>query len=164
MDLMDLLGDPAYRHMLLNHVPIVGMIIALLVLLAGTILRQSVLLFTGLILVAVTAGSVLPIVQYGDAAYPAIFDTLDGHGRAWLDYHAYLAETWLPLFYANAALAVGALFVGVLRRPLLPWLAGLVIVVTLASIVGTSIVAKAGGSIKHPEFRLTDPPVVPSSD
>lgn len=161
MDLIDLLNDPAYRHMLLNHVPVVGLFTSLLVLLTGTLLRQPAVLFTGLALVALTAGSTFFVVKFGDAAYPAIYDTLDGHGRAWLDYHAHLAETWLPLFYANAALAVTALLLGVLRRPLLPWLGALVILVSAASIVGVSIVAKAGGSIKHSEFRLTDPPAVP---
>ena len=49
-----------------------------------------------------TAGAAWPVAQYGDAAYPAIYDGLDGHGRAWLDHHAEVAETWLPLLYATA--------------------------------------------------------------
>lgn len=163
MDFIDLLGDPAYRHMLLNHIPIIGLFIAWVVLVTGLALRQTALLFTGLALVALTAGTSIPVDQYGDAAYPAIYDSLDGHGRGWLDYHAELAETWVPVLVANAVLALIAIVVGMMRRKLLLWAALLVALVTLAGIGGASVVARAGGKIQHPEFRLSDPPVVESS-
>jgi hypothetical protein len=160
MDFVDLLGDPAYRHMLLNHIPIIGLLVALTVLMTGILLRQSALLFTGLVLVALTAGASLPVASYGDAAYPAIYDTLDGTGRNWLDYHAELAETWVPILYVNAALAVIALLLGVARQQLLLWASLLVALVTLVGIGGASVVASAGGKIGHPEFRFVDPPLV----
>jgi hypothetical protein len=163
VDTIDLLQNPAYRHMLLNHVPIIGLFMALVVLSAGLLARQASLLFTGLALVALTAGASIPVARYGDAAYPAIYDTLDGYGRDWLDYHAALAETWLPLLYANAALALVALIVCIARPRLLQWAGALVALVTLAGLVGATVVARAGGKIQHPEFRLADPPVLSSS-
>jgi hypothetical protein len=162
MDWMDLLGDPAYRHMLLNHVPIIGLLVAFGVLVTGLALRQTALVFTALVLVALTAGASIPVAHYGDAAYPGIYDTLDGYGRGWLDYHAELAETWLPVLVANAALAVIAIIAGIARRRVLPWGALLVALLTVASIGGAITVARAGGKIQHPEFRLGDPPVVES--
>jgi hypothetical protein len=158
--MIDLLQDPAYRHMLLNHVPIIGLLMAFVVLATGLVVRQAALLFTGLALVALTAGASFPVAQYGDAAYPAIYDALDGHGRDWLDYHAELAETWLPLLYANAGLALVALLASAVRPGLLTGLAALVALVTLAGVVGASVVARSGGKIQHPEFRLSDPPAV----
>jgi hypothetical protein len=160
MDWIDLLNDAAYRHMLLNHIPIIGLIMALVVLVTGLALRQAALLFTGLVLVAISAGAALPVAHYGDVAYPAIYDTLDGHGRGWLDYHAELAATWVPVLGANAALAVIAIVAGTVRRKLLLWAALLVALLTLAGIGGAGMVARAGGKIQHPEFRLSDPPVV----
>ena len=59
MDFIDLLNEPAYRHMLINHVPIVGLFVAFVVLIAGLAVRQSALLFTGLVLVALTAGATI---------------------------------------------------------------------------------------------------------
>ena len=158
MDWIDLLADPAYRHMLLNHLPIVGLAVALLVLLIGLVTQQAALQFTGLGLVGITAGAAWPVAQYGDAAYPAIYDGLDGHGRAWLDYHAEVAETWLPVLYGTTVAAVSALALGIAKRALLNWAAILVLVMGCASFTGAAIVGKAGGQVKHPEFRLTDPP------
>lgn len=162
--MLDLLQDPAYRHMLLNHVPIIGLFMSFVVLATGLVVRQTALLFTGLALVTLTAGASFPMAQYGDAAYPVIYDTLDGHGRDWLDYHAALAETWLPLLYANAGLALAALVASIVRPGLLTWVSLLVALVTLAGIVGASVVARSGGKIQHPEFRLTDPPQLTSED
>ena len=158
MDWLDLLADPAYRHMLLNHVPIIGLAMALLVLLIGLVLRQLPMQVTGLVLVAVTAGAAWPVAQFGDAAYPAIYDGLDGHGRAWLDHHAEVAETWLPVMYATCLAAVAVLVAGVVNKAVMAWGCILVLVMGCASFTGAAIVAKAGGQIKHPEFRLTDPP------
>ena len=146
--------------MLLNHVPIIGLFMAFIVLLTGLITRQAALLFTAAALVALSAGASIPVAQYGDAAYPAIFDTLDGHGRDWLDYHAELAETWLPLLYATAGLAVLTLVLGIVRPGLLGPASVLLALLTLASIVGASVVAHSGGKIQHPEFRLSDPPQI----
>lgn len=161
--MIELLNDAAYRHMLLNHIPVIGLGMALLVLLSGIALRQTAMLCLGLALIAITAGSSLPVAVFGDDAYPAMFDELNGDGRAWLDYHVHLAETWLPVLYVNAACAVLALILSVLRRPLLFPAALLVAVVTVAGIGTAGWIAKAGGRIKHPEFRLDDPPVIKSS-
>ena len=161
--MIELLDDPAYLHVLFNHFPVIGLTMALVVLVTGVMFRQTTMLRVGLVLVALTAGSSLPVGCFGDDAYPAVFDQLDGDGRAWLDYHTSLAVTWLPVLYANGALAGIALGVGIMRPRLLRAAALLVTMVTLAGI-GTAVgIAEAGGKIKHPEFRLDDPPVVESS-
>lgn len=158
MDYLDLLADPAYRHMLLNHIPIVGLAVALVALAAGLLMRERVTIFIGLALVLVTTGMALPISRFGDAAYPTIYDTLNGHGRAWLDHHAEVAETWLPLLLANAALALLAMGLGTLKRNLLIPTAILVFIVALGSLAGASSIARSGGQIQHPEFRLQSTP------
>ena len=118
--MIELLDDPAYRHVLLNHIPVIGLGMALLVLIIGVALRQTALLLVGLALVALTAGSSIPVGIFGDDAYPAVFDGLNGDGRAWLDYHTHIADTWLPVLYANTALALIALGVGIARRSVPP--------------------------------------------
>jgi hypothetical protein len=158
--MIELLDDPAYRHVLFNHVPIIGLIMAFVVLLIGLVLRQTAVLSVGLVLVVLTAGSSYPVGLFGDGAYPAVFDRLDGDGRAWLDYHTYLADTWLPVLYLNALLAAAALVLGLLRRPLLYPAAVLVVLLTIAGIITAGWIGYAGGKVKHPEFRLDDPPVI----
>ncbi|MDX1732891.1 MAG: hypothetical protein R3228_00940 [Halioglobus sp.] len=158
MDYLDLLGDPAYRHVLLNHLPIAGLAVAWLALACGLALRQRAITLLGLALVALTAGAALPVAQFGDAAYPAIYDALDGHGRAWLDHHAEVAETWLPLLLAAAAAAVLAAVIGAARPRLLGAASVLVLLLSAAALVGVATIARTGGQVQHPEFRLQATP------
>jgi len=160
---IELLHEPAYRHVLFNHVPIIGLMLSCVVLLAGLVMRQVVLLRLGLLMIAATAGASVPVAGFGDQAYPEIFGKLDGAGREWLDYHTYLADTWLPLLYLNSLLAIAANIAGYWRRPFLIPMAAVVAVVTLPAILMASWIGYAGGKIKHPEFRYEEPPVFESS-
>jgi len=47
--------NPAYRHVVLNHLPITGLLLAWIVLLVGLFLRERAISLLGLVLVAVTA-------------------------------------------------------------------------------------------------------------
>ena len=158
MDYLDLLADPAYRHMLLNHVPVIGLAVALLVLATGLALQQRTSIYLGLVLIMLTTAVSLPVARFGDAAYPAIYDTLDGHGRAWLDHHTEIAEAWLPLLMANAALALLGLCLGVFKRQFLIPVSLVVLLVAIGSLLAASNIARSGGQIQHPEFRLQATP------
>jgi len=160
--LLELLEDPAYRHVLLNHLPIVGLAIAWLVLgWALTERRWSSTVF-GLSLVALLSGSAIGVMSAGDAAYPFVFDSLDGPGREWLDYHTYLGDRWGWLLPTNGALAILAIVAGFMRERLRMIVGVIVLATTLAGLATAAIIAEAGGKIRHPEFRLSDPPVYES--
>ena len=152
------LGDPAYRHVLLNHLPLTGLGVAWLVLLAGLAMRQTPTILIALGAITLTSAASFFVGQAGDDAYPAVFDALDGHGREWLDYHTYLADKWLPIVYANACVSILAICVVRKKAEWTLAAAGLVATSTLAAL-GTAVwIAEAGGKIQHPEFRLRDVP------
>lgn len=159
-ELWALIGEsPAYRHLLLNHLPITGLAVSLLVLVWGLIEDRWLSISFGLALCLATSASALLVMQTGDAAYPQLFDELDGHGQAWLDHHAALADLWGRLVPANAGVCALALIVGYRR---IAWRrrVGLVaLATTVAALVAGSVVADAGGKVRHPEFRTTNPPI-----
>ena len=154
---MELLGeflqDPAYRHVVLNHFPITGLLVAWIVLVVGLLLRQRETSRVGLALVAVTAGSALFVMSAGEAAYPAAYDALDGSGREWLDRHAELAGTWGRTLYLTLALAAAALAAGV-WRPAWAGAASTAAALSAAVALGaTAAIADAGGKVRHAAFR-----------
>ncbi len=160
MDLaLELLDDPAYRHVLLNHLPITGLAVAWLVLAWALIEQRWSSLCCGLLLVLSMSGSALWVMSAGDEAYPFVYDALDGAGRDWLDHHTHLADRWGRLLIANAIVAALALAAGFFRERLRTPAAAVVLVSTLAGLVAVFVIAEAGGKIRHPEFRLSDPPV-----
>ncbi len=163
MDLaLELLEDPAYRHVLLNHLPSTGLAIAWLVLAWAMVERRWSSVCFGLVLVMSMSGSSFLVTSAGDDAHPFIFDTLDGPGREWLDYHTHLSDRWRHVLSANAVVTALAIAAGVWRERLRTSVGVVVLVSTLAGLVAVSVIAEAGGKIRHPEFRLSDPPVFDS--
>ncbi len=160
--LLEMLEDPVHRHVLLNHLPVVGLGTAW-VFLVWTLVdwRWSSACF-GLLLVAALSASTLLVTSAGDAAYPVIFDELDGPGREWLDYHTYLGDRWGWVIAANGLLAVLAIAAGHFREHLRRGVAAVIVVTTLIALVLAAFVAEAGGKIRHPEFRRSAPPAYES--
>lgn len=147
-----IIEDPAYRHVVLNHIPVTGLLVAAIVLFAGVILRQRNLCLMGLALVAGTAGATLIVMPAGEEAYPMVYDTLGGPARELLDRHADLAGKWGYLLIANAALAALAFGLALLRPKTTTLASGLVALTTLVSLGSAFVIAEAGGRIRHPEF------------
>ena len=149
----EFLQDPAYRHVVLNHFPITGLLVAWIVLVTGLVLRQRETSRVGLVLIAVTAGSALFVMSAGEAAYPAVYDALDGSGREWLDRHAGLAGTWGRTLHLTLVLAAGALAAGIWRPA---WAGPASVAAALSAAVAlaaTGAIADAGGKVRHAAFR-----------
>ncbi|MBJ19292.1 MAG: hypothetical protein GY910_04115 [bacterium] len=160
--LLELLEDPAYRHILLNHLPVTGLSIGWIVLLWATIEARWRSILFGLVLVLVASASGLLVMAAGDDAYPLVFDLLDGTGRAWLDHHTEFAGRWGFLITLNAVAAAIAIGLGSWREDL-QRLGGIVVLLTtVVSLITSGMIAESGGKIRHSEFRLTDPPPVES--
>lgn len=159
MDLLvELLEDPAYRHVLLNHLPIVGLGVAWIVLAWSAFDGRWSSTVFALALVALFSGSSFGVISAGDEAYPFVFDSLDGPGREWLDYHTHLGDRWGWVLYANGALAAAGIALGALQEPARRIVGIVLLLTTLVGLGTAALIAEAGGKIRHPEFRLSDPP------
>ncbi|MEI8294452.1 MAG: hypothetical protein WCG66_10800 [bacterium] len=147
------LQDPAYLHLLLNHVPIIGMAMGVLALLVGLGLRQRSALLPGLAIVLLSGISAWPVYVTGEAAYKPIRKISDYEGSDWLDEHMERAEQTIWVFYATAGLA--CLAIGLPRR----WptagvpLAAASLIAAIACTGVSAFIAKPGGLVRHSEFR-----------
>lgn len=153
----ELLQNPAYRHVVLNHLPVTGLFVAWIVLLVGVLLRDRTVSRLGLVLVAVMAGSAIVVMPAGEDAYPIVYDALDGPGRARLDHHADLAGVWGLGLYATAVLALFGLGASFWREPATRTVSAVVAVAGFASLGAALVVAEAGGRIRHAESHLAAP-------
>ena len=155
------LAQPEYLHVLLNPLPVYGLLTGILGLgIALAVFRRSqAARNTALLLIAISAASVWPVVHYGEAGFDRVLAVSDSAGGQWLKAHASRADSVEPLYYALAALAVIAIFVP--RK----WPASAIPVAlfTLVFAVTTAgagaWVAYAGGKIRHSEFRNEPPPL-----
>ena len=158
------LRQPEYLHVLLNPLPIYGLLVALLGLIAATYLRSRGGQLTALILVFASAVSVWPVAYHGEQAEDRIQVMADDDGRAWLDAHEHRAEKFIYIYYALALVAAAAIFAPKkwpkTARPLV-WAT---LLLALVSLGAGFYIADAGGKIRHREFRTVPPPKAPEAD
>jgi len=156
-------GEPQFFsmehiHVLINHLPVIGLAMAILalVLALGHHSRKAEMI--ALILVLVAAASAWPVNFTGQRAYKTVRALTDDAGTDWLDQHKERAEKTAPAFYSLALLTAAALIVPHkwprTTRPLA--IAILVFALLCEGVSGW--IALAGGQIRHPEFRTEPPP------
>lgn len=149
----DLLQKPEYLHALLNHLPLVGLAVAVLALIVALASRSRGAVLGGLVLVAVMAASAWPVLQSGESAYNRIRAVSEPDSAALLKEHMLLADRWAWLYYLTALAAVAGVVV-VWKRPAKLRLAGIpVVALAAASLLAGAAIAKLGGEIRHAEFR-----------
>ena len=150
--------QPEYVHVLLNHLPITGLFVALLLLLTALAANHRFTLCASLALVAGLSLSAWPVAHYGERAFDRALALSDDAGGQYLKRHAELADHWIFLYYLTSAAAVAALVVAWKKPKFLRPAAGVVALLVLASLIAGAVIADAGGKIRHGEFRYGPPP------
>lgn len=158
------LSQSEYVHVLLNPLPVYGLTVGVLGLVVALVVFRGsrAARLTALILIAVCAGSIWPVVHYGGAGYDRVLSMADSTGGAWLKAHAQRADQVIPFYYVLAVSAVLAIFVPFKRPKSALILAWLTLVLAIGTLGAGAWVAYAGGKIRHSEFRNEPPPVVPA--
>ena len=156
-DFLHEFASPAYRHLLINHLPILGLAAGMLALFVGMFLRGRAAKIPGLIVILVMAASAFPVYVTGEQAYRPIRRIADDTGVDWLDAHMDRADQGVRAFYALAGLALVALVLPLKwPRSSLP-LAILTLLGALACLGIGGWIAQAGGPIMHTELRPAAP-------
>ncbi len=157
-DFLTSLQEPEYVHVLLNHLPMTGLLAALLSLAVGIVVRKRPVLFVGLALVSLFSLSAWPVSEYGEGGYDRVLAMSDDEGQAYLKRHRDLADNWEFLFYVAAGAGAVAMVAG-WRWPRSLWAASLgVALLGASSLVAGAVIAECGGKIRHREFRHGPPP------
>lgn len=142
-----------YLHILLNPMPIYGLSMGVLALLIALLLRNRKAQVLALWLIFLSAGSALPTYLSGQKAYHKVYLIADSDGQASLDAHLHRAERLIYFFYALTAFALSALLFPVKwPKSALP-LTAITLIIALASLAAGGWIAKAGGEVRHSEFR-----------
>jgi len=150
--------QPEYIHVLINPLPIYGLLMGLLGLIVAFFLKSRRAQVVSLIIVLIAAASAWPVYEFGEQAYDRVLSMADEPSQAWLDEHRDRGEDCIWFFYGLAVLGAVAL---VAPRKWPRSATPLVISVILSSAVTLGIggyIAYAGGKIRHREFRNVPPP------
>jgi hypothetical protein len=150
---------------LLNPLPVYGLLISWIALIAALISKSRRAHIVTLILIFVTSISAWPVYEFGEEGYDRVLAMADDDGHAWLNQHRDRAQKLIYLFYAVAALSAVAIIVP-LRWPKssVP-LALAVVLLGAAAMASGCYIAYAGGKVRHREFRNEPaPPIRPEQE
>jgi len=156
------LKQPEYIHVLINPLPVYGLLTACLGLVIALFMRSRPAQIATLALIVLTAASAWPVAQYGEEGYDRVLAMADSDGQAWLKVHNYRVDQLIYLFYATAVLAAIAIVAPLKWPRSRSALAVITLVLAFATVGAGAYIAYAGGRIRHREFRNEPPPLVPA--
>ncbi|MBP9865331.1 MAG: hypothetical protein KBC91_02885 [Candidatus Omnitrophica bacterium] len=149
---------PEHLHLALNHLPILGLGLAVIPLGLGILKNSREALFSG-ILIAVLAGWTTPVVmESGEQAYERyehkpISAYLDAKAEDVMHDHEERAEAGAKVMVATAVLATLVLLFYFFKPS---WVRGLSVILVLSCLLSAGIgvwIAEAGGKIRRVDFR-----------
>ena len=152
------LQQPEYIHVLLNPLPVYGLLVGWVGLVIGLALRSRRAQIATLSLVLLSSISAWPVYEFGQQGYDRVLSMTDEAGEAWLDEHVHRAENLIWVFYALAALSVFAIAAPIKWPKSSMPLAVAVILLGGLTLGSGAYIAYAGGRVRHREFRNETPP------
>ncbi|HJU64034.1 MAG TPA: hypothetical protein VJ596_00085 [Gemmatimonadaceae bacterium] len=145
--------SPVHIHLVLNHLPVVGLAFITLLLLVAFARRSGELTKVALAFLAVIGAVSVAVFLTGEPAEEAV-EMLDGVSEAMIESHEEVA-----LIALIAAVTVGAIALAtlvILRKRTVPrWVTGSALVLTLAVLGVMGVTANSGGQIRHSEIRAS---------
>lgn len=144
--------DPAHLHLLLNHLPVIGTLFGLIVLLSGYILKQAPVKRTALLIFILSAVFAIPAFLSGEGAEEVV-EGLAVIENSYIETHEELASIYV-WFAGGLGLLSAITLVFDLRNPALSrYLYPVVLLLSFISIGISSRVSTTGGEIRHTEIR-----------
>jgi hypothetical protein len=152
------LQQPEYIHVLLNPLPVYGLLVGWVGLVIGLALRSRRAQIATLTLVLLSSISAWPVYEFGQQGYDRVLSMTDEAGEAWLDEHMHRAENLIWVFFALAALSAFAIAAPIKWPKSSMPLAVAVILLGVVTLGSGAYIAYAGGRVRHREFRNEPPP------
>lgn len=144
--------DAAHWHLVLTHVPVVGVVFALLVLTLALVVGSAAIRRLSLAAVLFVALTALPTYLTGEPAGEVV-ERLPGVTEQVIDRHGDAATTALVTLELAGALALAGLVFTVRARSVPTWVVTGMLLVTAVSAGVLGWTANLGGQIRHTEIR-----------
>jgi uncharacterized membrane protein len=151
--------DFAHIHLLLNHFPVIGMIIGVGLFLFSFIEKNEDLRRASLIIFAAIALITIPTFTSGVGAQP-VMTGLPGISEEIIKRHESAAMLSLWFMEVTGALALVGLWQMHFRSRPTRWNVLAVLVFSLMTVVLMSRTSNTGGDIRHPEIRVAGDTIV----
>lgn len=144
--------NPAHLHLLLNHVPVLGTIFGVLLLIGALVRRNHTLLRVSFVAFIVAAAVAVPVFLTGEGAEERV-EGQPGVTDAVIERHEDFSKIALGGAIALGVISLGAAIQSLRTQRTSPAL-GLLILVASVTVSGLMAwTANLGGEIRHTEIR-----------
>ena len=144
--------NDAHLHLIVNHFPIVGITIGLLVLTVGYLIKNQQVKATSLGIFIFSALAAIAANYTGDGA-EEIVEKIPGITKSLIHDHEEYAEQFFTLSLILGGAALISLFLQIKKLGLAKYGYILVIILAISSLVSANYVGISGGEIRHTEIR-----------
>ena len=142
----------AYFHILINHFPIVGIIIGALLLIAGLAFKNNGINLAGLGTIVFSALTAILAYQTGSPAAEAV-NGIPDVAKSLIDRHADIASIGMYIMIPAGLIAAMSFYSVLKKERSARFLVILTLVLALASSAAMMYAGRTGGQIRHSEFR-----------
>jgi uncharacterized membrane protein len=145
--------NAAHFHLLVNHLPLAGLLFGLLLLVGATIFKSKPATNTAYLILILAAVLVFPAYFSGEGAEHTLMDKVEGIEKSLVHEHEEAALISFILTLVVGALAGVTLFINSGKKKENMFLVYLLMIVGLFALASIAQVAKLGGEIRHTEIR-----------
>jgi uncharacterized membrane protein len=141
-----------YLHVIINHFPIIGVIIGTLILISGMIFKNEGMKISGLGTIVFAALIAILVDLTGDPAKDAVKGMPD-FVESLISRHEDIASIAMFILIPTGLLATLTIFSILKKERSVRFLTILTLILSVISCVAVGFAGRTGGQIRHTEFR-----------
>ena len=147
--------NDAHWHLVVNHFPIIGTILALGILIAGLFLKNNSVKNTAYALFIVAAIFAAFSMATGEGAEEMVED-MPTIGKHIIHEHEEIAEKLAIVLYLLGGISVLGIILNLKNHPKAKFISIVAVIVGIGAVYVAQLVGTSGGEIRHTEIRATN--------
>ena len=144
--------NDAHWHLVLNHFPIIGTILALGTLIAGILLKNNSVKNTAYVLFIVSAIFAALSMSTGEGAEEMVED-MPNIGKRIIHEHEEIAEKLAIVLYLLGGISILGIVLNLKNHAKAKFISIVALIVAVGAVFVAQLVGTSGGEIRHTEIR-----------
>lgn len=144
--------NDAHWHLVLNHFPIIGTILALGTLIAGILLKNNSVKNTAYVLFIVSAIFAALSMSTGEGAEEMVED-MPNIGKRIIHEHEEIAEKLAIVLYLLGGISILGIVLNLKNHAKAKFISIVALIVAIGAVFVAQLVGSSGGEIRHTEIR-----------
>lgn len=144
--------NDAHLHMVVNHFPIIGIILGFIVLVGGIVLKNKTIQNTAYFLFIIGAIATLASMATGEGAEEMV-EELPGVGHEIIHEHEEIAEKLALVLYALGLVSIVGWYLNVKENAKAKWVTIAALILSIVGVLLGKATGTSGGEIRHTEIR-----------